>query len=63
MGAGAVALGPRAGARVRQAHLGGFDLDANVWVAADDRAGLERLCRYVLHPPFAQERAARRHQR
>ena len=68
-----MALGPRAGARVRrlgherdtavvtsrgprQAHLGGFDLHANVWVSANDRAGLERLCRYVLRPPFAQER-------
>ncbi len=68
-----VALGPRAGARVRrlgqepdaaavtsrgprQAHLEGFDLHANVWVSANDRAGLERLCRYVLRPPFAQER-------
>jgi hypothetical protein len=40
----------------RQAHLAGFDLHANVWVAANDRAGLERLCRYVLRPPFAQER-------
>jgi hypothetical protein len=40
----------------RQAHLEGFDLDANVWVSANDRAGLERLCRYVLRPPFAQER-------
>jgi len=27
-----------------------------VWVSANDRAGLERLCRYVLRPPFAQER-------
>lgn len=59
---GRVALGPRAGARVRrpgrepgieavtsrgpcQAHLEGFDLHANVWVSANDRAGLERLCR------------------
>jgi hypothetical protein len=25
-------------------------------VSAGDRAGLERLCRYVLRPPFAQER-------
>src|SRR5215468_9077739 len=40
----------------RQAHLEGFDLHANVWVGANDRAGLERLCRYVLRPPFAQER-------
>ena len=70
---GRVALGSRAGARVRrlgdardtaavtsrgprQAHLDGFDLHANVWVSAHDRAGLERLCRYVLRPPFAQER-------
>jgi hypothetical protein len=53
---GRVALGPRAGARVRrlgdardtaavtsrgprQAHLEGFDLHANVWVSANDRAG------------------------
>ena len=70
---GRVALGSRAGARVRrlgdardtaavtsrgprQAHLDGFDLHANVWVSAHDRAGLERLGRYVLRPPFAQER-------
>ncbi len=74
---GRVALGSRAGARVRrlgdardalavtsrgarQAHLDGFDLHANVWVSAHDRAGLERLCRYVLRPPFAQERLRRR---
>jgi hypothetical protein len=59
---GRVALGQRAGARVRrlgdardtpavtsrgprQAHLDGFDLHANVWVAGHDRAGLERLAR------------------
>jgi len=70
---GRMALGSRAGARVRrlgdardtatltsrgprQAHLDGFDLHANVWVSANDRAGVERLCRYVLRPPFAQER-------
>jgi hypothetical protein len=40
----------------RQAHLEGFDLHANVRVAANDRAGLERLRRYILRPPFAQER-------
>jgi len=27
-----------------------------VWVGAHDRAGLERLARYVLRPPFVQER-------
>jgi len=74
---GRVALGQRAGARVRrlgdardteavasrgprQAHLEGFDLHANVWVSAHDRAGLERLARYILRPPFAQERLRRR---
>ena len=74
---GRVALGPRAGARVRrlgnardtaavtsrgprQAHLEGFDLHANVWLSANDRTGVERLCRYVLRPPFAQERLRRR---
>jgi len=70
---GRVALGARAGRRVRrlgdeadaegvmsrgprQAHLDGFDLHANVWVGTHDRAGLERLCRYILRPPFAKER-------
>src|SRR5262245_9257008 len=70
---GRVALGSRAGARVRrlgdvcdtagvtsrgprQAHLDGFDLHANVRVSANDRAGVERLARYVLRPPFAPER-------
>ena len=70
---GRVALGHRAGARVRrlgdardteavisrgprQAHLEGFDLHANVCVSGNDRAGVERLCRYILRPPFAQER-------
>ena len=70
---GRVALGSRAGARVRrlgdardtgavisrgarQEYLEGFDLHANVWVSANDRAGLKRLSRYVLRPPLAQER-------
>ena len=39
-----------------QAHLEGFDVHANITVTADDRAGVERLCRYVLRPPVAQER-------
>ena len=42
----------------RQAHLEGFDLHADIIVGADDRAGLERLCRYVLRPPVAQDRLA-----
>jgi len=69
---GRIALGPRAGSRVRrlgredptgvgargprQAHREGFDLHANLWVSARDRAGLERLCRYLLRPPLAQHR-------
>jgi len=31
----------------RQAHLDGFDLHANVAVAANNRDGLEQLARYV----------------
>ena len=41
-----------------QAHLEGFDLHAAITVAADDRSGLERLARYVLRPPVAQDRLA-----
>jgi hypothetical protein len=72
---GRVALGSRAGARVRrlgdardtaavtsrgprQAHLEGFDLHANVWVSANDRAGLERLCR-LCGPPHNLQYADR----
>jgi len=39
-----------------QAHLEGFDLHANITIASDDHAGIERLCRYVLRPPVAQDR-------
>ncbi len=42
----------------RHAHLAGFDLHANVAVAAADRARLEQLCRY-LRPPVAQDRLQR----
>ncbi len=34
----------------------GFDLHAGLCVPADQRDRLERLCRYVLRPPVAQER-------
>ena len=34
----------------------GFDLDAGVWVPADQRDPLERLCRYALRPTVAQDR-------
>jgi len=43
----------------RRAHLERFDLHADRAVRADDRAGLERLVRYLLRPPLAQERLTR----
>jgi hypothetical protein len=67
-----VAMGRRAGATVlrlgdaptttaeprrrRQARLGGFDLHANTSVRAKNRPKLERLCRYLLRPPVAEDR-------
>ncbi|MBX3024957.1 transposase [bacterium] len=39
----------------RHAHREGFDLHADTAVRAGDRRRLERLCRYVLRPPVAQE--------
>jgi hypothetical protein len=70
---GRVALGPRAGARVRRcgdppddvapmtlgpchAHVDGFDLHAGLVPRAGQRDRLERLCRYALRPPLAQDR-------
>ena len=69
---GRVALGRRTGARVRRlghgptavsdapgprhARAEGFDLHANVWVGAHDRARREQLCRYLLRPPLADDR-------
>jgi hypothetical protein len=65
------ALGPRAGQRVRRLLTDpatglrpapwcfaarGFSLHAATTVAADDREGLERLCRYVNRPPLAYGR-------
>ena len=43
----------------RHAHLERFDLHADRDVRANDRLGLERLCRYLLRPPLAQERLSR----
>jgi hypothetical protein len=43
----------------RHAHLERFDLPADRDVRADDRLGLERLCRYLLRPPLAQARLSR----
>jgi len=36
--------------------VSGFSLHAATHVDADDRDGLERLCKYGLRPPFAQTR-------
>ena len=69
-----VALGPRAGARVRRcgdslavatdppglgpchARHNGFDLHAGLCVPANQRVRLDRIVRYALRPPVAQER-------
>jgi hypothetical protein len=42
--------------RRRQARLGGFDLHADTSVRAKNRRKLERLCRYLLRPPVAEDR-------
>lgn len=34
----------------------GFSLHAGVRIEADDREGLEKLCRYILRPPFSKDR-------
>ncbi|MCY2958974.1 MAG: transposase [Planctomycetota bacterium] len=36
--------------------LEGFSLHARVAIEGHDRAGLERLCRYIAHPAIASER-------
>jgi hypothetical protein len=38
------------------ARCGGFDLHAGIVTRAGQRERLERLCRYVLRPPIAQDR-------
>jgi len=69
--AGRVAMGTRAGRRTRRLRLadpsqartsrlcaesGWFSLHAGVRIRARDRAGLERLCRYVTRPPLSHPR-------
>ncbi len=34
----------------------GWSLQAGVRIRAGDRGGLERLCRYVMRPPLAEDR-------
>ena len=72
--AGRVALGLRAGKRPRAlrgpprphrplpprcAVAGGFNLHADVRVAAHDVQALERLCRYIARPPISHDRLSR----
>lgn len=62
-GSRVVTLGSPAAARPskgRAGHASGFNLDAAVRVAADDRFHRERLCRYLLRPPLAQGRLVER---
>ena len=40
----------------RAMRLEGFSLHANTAAAADNRVGLEKLCRYGMRPAFSQER-------
>jgi hypothetical protein len=40
----------------RCAEVAGFNVHANVRVGANDRDGLEHLCRYLARPPIANER-------
>ena len=73
--AGRVAMGRRAGARVRRmqgaparpfrlpprcGEAHGYNLHAAVVIGRGNREGLERLCRYVLRPPLARTRLHRR---
>jgi hypothetical protein len=72
---GQAALGDRAGKRARRvqvlggkelalpprcASFAGYSLHAGVGFKASDRAGLERLCRYILRPPLTKDRLQRR---
>jgi len=39
-----------------QSKSHGFDLEAATRVAANDKQGRERLCRYIVRPPLANDR-------
>ena len=72
---GTLVLGPRSGKRVVRFHGVaaknadqvvtmqtpgyGFNLHAKRRVSAHDHKGLERLCRYILRPPIANDRLSR----
>lgn len=50
-------FGQAAGSHTRQAKPAhGFDVHAATRVSANDKAGRERLCRYLLRPPISHER-------
>jgi hypothetical protein len=49
----------RGGETKTKGEAEGFELHADVVVAATDREGRERLCRYILRPPFVLERLSR----
>ena len=44
----------------RSADVRGFSVHASVRIEGEDRSGLERLCRYVLRPPFYHDRSSRK---
>ena len=51
---------PKPGRKGRLAVAHGLSLHADTWVAANDRQGLERLCRYGARGPIAESRLSRR---
>lgn len=71
---GLVAIGPRAGGRLRRgggqddagaiplgrchARWDGWDLHAGLVIPPGDRERLDRVCRYTLRPPVAEERVS-----
>lgn len=59
LGNAALAVDPVDSGSSRCATLGGFSLHAGVAIGANDRAGLERVCRYMSRPPLATERLER----
>jgi len=59
IGNSALAVDPIVLESSRCANLAGFSLHAGVAVAATDRKGLERLCRYMARPALASERIER----
>ena len=51
---------PTPGRKGRLAVVNGLSLHADTWVAANDRQGLARLCRYGARGPIAESRLSRR---